>query len=158
MNPLRRLCAARKANGQPCKAAPLTSGSFCLMHDPEHAAEVAEGRKLGGYRRKREAAVIGAYDLEGMDSLTFLQRVLEIALLDTLGTDTTLNRSRTLGYLVGIGSKLRQEGEAEQRLAALEAAHGKKALAESVFDAEHHTINFSDDEEADDDQSETKDE
>ncbi len=137
MNMLRRVCAAPRANGRPCKAAPLTSGNYCLMHDPEHAAEVAEGRKLGGYRRKREAAVIGAYDLEGMDSVTFLQRVLEIALLDTLGTDNTLNRSRTLGYLVGMGTKLRQEGETELRLAALEAAvHGRKALPEQVFDVE----------------------
>jgi hypothetical protein len=36
--------------------------------------------------------------------------VLEIALLDTLGLDNSLNRSRTLGYLVGIGTRLRQEG------------------------------------------------
>jgi hypothetical protein len=107
------------------------------MHDPEHAEEVAEARKLGGLRKRREAALIGAYDLQGLDSLAVLERVLEIALLDTLGLDNSLNRSRTLGYLVGVGTRLRQEGETEERLRALESAvRGQKMPAESVFDGE----------------------
>ncbi len=158
MTPSRRICSFRKPDGQRCQAPPMIDQEYCFWHSPEHAEEAAEARRLGGFRKRREAAVIGAFDLEGLDSLEFLQRVLAIAIYDAIGLDNSLNRSRTLGYLVGIGSKLRQEGEAEQRLAALEAAHGKKALPESVFDAEHHAINFTDDEEADDDHSETKDE
>jgi hypothetical protein len=66
-----------------------------------------------------------------------LERVLEIALLDTLGLDNSLNRSRTLGYLVGIGAKLRQEGETEERLRTLKAAvQGQKIPAPSVFNEE----------------------
>ena len=88
--------------------------------------------------------MVGAYDLEGLDSLSVLQRVLEIALLDTLGMDNSLNRSRTLGYLVGMGTKLRQEGETEQRLSALEAAvHGRKARPKSVFDAANESDDVS---------------
>jgi hypothetical protein len=115
----------------------LIDQEYCFWHSPEHAEEAAEARRLGGFRKRREAAVIGAYDLEGLDSLTLLQRVLEIALLDTLGLDNSLNRSRTLGYLVGIGTRLRQEGETEERLRALEAAvQRQKMPAESVFDPE----------------------
>ncbi|HZA21372.1 MAG TPA: hypothetical protein VFA32_02000 [Dehalococcoidia bacterium] len=107
------------------------------MHDPEHAGEVAEARRLGGLRKRREATLVGAYDLEGLNSLAVLERVLEIALLDTLGLDNSLNRSRTLGYLVGIGTRLWQEGETEERLRALEAAvQRQKVPAESVFDEE----------------------
>jgi hypothetical protein len=107
------------------------------MHDPEHAEEVAEARKLGGLCKRREAALIGAYDIGGLDSLAVLERVLEIALLNNLGLDNSLNQSRTLGYLVGIGTKLRQEGETEERLRALEAAmQGQKMPAASVFDGE----------------------
>jgi hypothetical protein len=80
---------------------------------------------------------MGAYDLEGLDGLAVLERVLEIALLDTLGLDNSLNRSRTLGYLVGIGTRLRQEGETEERLRALEAAlRGQNALPPPLFDVE----------------------
>jgi hypothetical protein len=132
---LRRTCASLKPNGARCRANPLRESDYCLMHDPEHAEEVAEARKLGGLRKRREVAVIGAYSLDGLDTLEFLQRVLAIALLDTLGMDNSLNRSRTLGYLVGIGTRLRQEGESEERLRALEAAvQRQKMPAESVFD------------------------
>jgi hypothetical protein len=134
---LRRTCAALKPNGARCRANPLRESDYCLMHDPERAEEVAEARKLGGLRKRREAALIGAYDLEGLDSLAVLERVLEIALLDTLSLDNSLNRSRTLGYLVGIGTKLRQEGETEGRLRALESAvQGQKVPATSVLDGE----------------------
>jgi hypothetical protein len=134
---LRRTCTALKPNGERCRANPLRDSDYCLMHDPEHAEEVAEARKLGGLRKRREAALIGAYHLEGLNSLAVLERVLEIALLDTLGLDNSLNRSRTLGYLVGIGTRLRQEGETEERLRALEAAVQRQKLpAESVFDEE----------------------
>ena len=134
---LRRTCAASKPNGARCRANPLRESDYCLMHDPEHTEAVAEARKLGGLRKRREATLIGAYDIGGLDSLAVLERVLEIALLDTLGLDNSLNRSRTLGYLVGIGTKLRQEGETEERLRALEAAmQGQKMPAASVFDGE----------------------
>ena len=119
---------------------------YCFWHSPEHAEEAAEARRLGGFRKRREAAVVGAYDLEGLDSLTFLERVLAIAMFDTLGLDNGFNRSRTLGYLVSIGSKLRQDGEMDQRLRALESAvQGQQVLAESVFDSEPTTSDFSGD-------------
>ncbi len=149
---LRRTCAALKPNGERCRANPLRENVYCLMHDPDHAEDVAEARKLGGFRKRREAAVVGAYDLEGLDSLTFLERVLAIAMFDTLGLDNGLNRSRTLGYLVGIGSKLRQDGEMDQRLRALESVvQGQQVTSESVFDAKPNTPDFSEDEEAVDD-------
>jgi hypothetical protein len=133
----RRTCAALNSQGASCRAHPLRDSDFCLMHDPAHVEEVAEHRKLGGLRKRRESAVMGAYELEGLDGLAVLERVLEIALLDTLGLDNSLNRSRTLGYLVGIGTRLRQEGETEERLRSLEAAlRGQNALAPPLFDVE----------------------
>ncbi len=148
----RRTCGFRRPDGQRCKAAPLIDQEYCFWHSPEPAEEAAEARRLGGFRKRREAAVVGAYDLEGLDSLTFLERVLAIAMFDTLGLDNGFNRSRTLGYLVSIGSKLRQDGETEQRLRALESAvQGQQVTSESVFDAEPNTPDFSADGEAVDD-------
>ena len=51
--------------------------------------------------------------------------------------------ARTLGYLVGVAGKLLETGELEERLAALEAAHGQETLPESVFDAEPVDAGFS---------------
>ena len=120
----RRACAATKPNGTPCQAPPLTDGDFCLMHAPDHAAEVAEARRLGGLRRRREHTVAGAYQIGDVRTVAGLRRVLEVAMLDTLGLDNSIARARarTLGYLVGAGVKLLEVGELEDRVLALEAA------------------------------------
>ena len=130
-------CSGRKENGQACRAPKLRDSEYCLMHSPDHAEEVAEARRLGGLRRRREVAVAGAYEFNGLVSVSDLRRLLEIALLDTLGLENSIARARTLGYLVGVAAKLLEVGELEERLAYLEAAvHSQKALAEPVFDAE----------------------
>ena len=115
-----------------------------MMHSPEHTTEAAEARRLGGLRRRREVAVVGAYDLGGLETVADLRRILEIALLDTLSLENSIARSRTLGYLVGVAAKLLEVGELEERLAYLEAAvQGRRALAESVFDVNPEVSDFS---------------
>ena len=113
------------------------------MHSPEYAEEIAEARRLGGLRRRREVAVTGAYEFNGLETVADLRRLLQIAALDTLGLENSIARARTLGYLVGVAGKLLETGELEERLTALEAAHGQKTLPESVFDTEPVDTGFS---------------
>ena len=96
MNILRRTCAAQRTNGQRCRAAPMTEQEFCFMHSPEHAAELAEARRLGGLRRRREVIVFGAYGIDGLESVADIRLILMIAAVDTLGLDNSIPRSRTL--------------------------------------------------------------
>ena len=138
-----RQCAFRKEDGQICRAAPVKDGDHCFWHSPEYAEDVAEARRLGGLRRRREVAVSGAYEVNGLETVGDLRRLLVIASLDTLGLENSIARARTLGYLVGVAGKLLETGELEERLAALEAAHGQKTLPESVFDAEPVDTGFS---------------
>ena len=126
-----------------CQAAPVKDGDHCFWHSPEYAEDVAEARRLGGLRRRREVAVSGAYEVNGLETVGDLWRLLVIASLDTLGLENSIARARTLGYLVGVAGKLLETGELEERLAALEAAHGQKTLPESVFDAEPVDTGFS---------------
>ena len=126
-----------------CQAAPVKDGDHCFWHSPEYAEDVAEARRLGGLRRRREVAVSGAYEVNGLETVGDLRRLLVIASLDTLGLENSIARARTLGYLVGVAGKLLETGEVEERLAALEAAHGQKTLPESVFDAEPVDTGFS---------------
>ena len=132
-----RGCTGFKDNGEPCHAPKLQDGEYCLMHSPEHAGEMAEARRLGGLRRRREVAVSGAYEFAGLQSVAGIRRILEIAVLDTLGLENSIARARTLAYLAITAIKLLEVGEMEERLASLEAAvHGKKSLQESVCDLE----------------------
>jgi hypothetical protein len=92
------------------------------MHDPAHADEVAEGRRLGGLRRRREATVSGAYDFEGLATVAAIRRLLEVAVVDTLSLENSIARARTLAYLGLTATKLLDAGELEERVAQLEAA------------------------------------
>ena len=132
-----RNCNFKKEDGQLCQAAPLKEGAHCFWHSPEHAEDVAEARRLGGLRRRREVAVTGAYEFPGLLSVADIRRLLEIAVLDTLGLENSISRARTLAYLATTAIKLLEVGEFEERLASLESAmHGQRSLPESVFDAE----------------------
>ena len=74
-----RGCTGFKENGQPCQA-PKLRDSACLMHSPEHAEEMAEARRLGGLRRRREVAVSGAYDFAGLGTVADISRAIVICI------------------------------------------------------------------------------
>jgi len=115
-----RTCKALKEDGGRCQAAPLLDGDFCLWHSPEHAEEVAEARRLGGLRRRREKAVSGAYDFEGLADVGQVRRLLEVAVFDTLSLENSVARSRTLAYLAQVALKALEVGELAERIEALE--------------------------------------
>jgi hypothetical protein len=118
----RRSCKATRADGQPCRTAPLTDSEFCAMHDPQQAEAMAEARRLGGIRRKREVTVSGAYEFAGIDSVEDIKRLVVVAILDTLALESSIARSRTIGYLAQVGAKLLETGNLQERVRILEAA------------------------------------
>ncbi len=116
----RRACNFVKDDGGSCGAAPLHESDFCFVHAPEHAEEMAESRRLGGLRRRREKTVATAYDLGDLDTLADVRRVIVIAVLDALGLENSVARSRTLAYLAMVALKALEAGEMEERLRAVE--------------------------------------
>lgn len=138
-----RECAFIKKSGQHCQSPPLLDGEHCLMHSPEHAQEVAEARRLGGLRRRREVTVSGVYDFVGLESVADIRRLIEIAVLDTLGLDNSIARARTLAYLAQSALKALEVGELESRLAVLEqAVIGARRKPDKVFDADDTASDF----------------
>jgi hypothetical protein len=119
-------CRAVKDDGQPYGAPRLRDSEFCFWHSPDHANELAEAQRLGGLRRRKEKTVAGAYDLEGLDDVPKIRRLLEIAVLDTLSLENSVARSRTLAYLAQVALKTLEVGEFEARLEALEATMGPR--------------------------------
>ena len=117
---MRRTCKYVKANGEECRAAPLRDSDHCFMHDPGVARERAEARRLGGLMRRREKATSQVYDWAGVKRIEEVQRILELAIVDTLGLDNSPARSRALGYLASLSLKALEVGELEERLSALE--------------------------------------
>ncbi len=117
-----RTCKARKDDGSPCRASPLQNSDHCLMHDPAHANEMAEARRLGGLRRRKEKAVQGAYEIGTLESVGDVRRLIQIAVTDTLSLENSIARSRTLAYLGVVSLKALEVSEIDERLRSLEAA------------------------------------
>ena len=118
----RRYCAATKADGQPCRAAPLRDAAYCFLHDPDRAEDAAKARQAGGIRRRREGTLGVAYDLGGLDNVAGIRRLLEIVVADALGHDAGVGRSRILIAAATAATKLLDTGEHDARLEALEGA------------------------------------
>ena len=119
---LERTCKGNKQSGEPCRQAPLRGEDYCFWHHPNYAEEGEQARRLGGQRRRREKALEGAYELDGLDSVPSLRRVLEIVTIDALALENSVARGRLLIAVILAGAKLLEVGEHEERLAAIESA------------------------------------
>ncbi len=117
----KRLCRGKNESGEPCGQPPLRDGELCFWHDPAHAEEAAEARRLGGLRRRREKAVEGAYDIGDLEDVGQVRRLIKIAVLDTLPLENSIARSRTLAYLAQVAAKLLDSGEIAEQLKELAA-------------------------------------
>ena len=110
-------CAHVHADGRPCGATPMATGRFCYWHDPDTSDEAKEASRLGGLRRKRERTVASAYDLAGLGDAPAVRRLLEIAVLDTLGLENSVSRNRLL-IAAGEAATRLLEAEREEAIAA----------------------------------------
>jgi hypothetical protein len=100
----------------------MRDGEFCFWHSPDHKAEAAEARRMGGLRRRREGTLAGAYELDSLASTPDLRRLLEIAAFDALSLENSVARVRAITAIEQVGARLLETGEIEERVAALEAA------------------------------------
>ena len=135
-------CSARTREGAPCGATPMRDQPFCFWHHPDHRAEAAEARRLGGLRRRREKTLEGAYDLrEGFRSVDGIFRFVEIGAIDLLGLDTSVARSNAMFRGALVAAKLLEVGDLAQRIAVLEAASAtRQPDSPSRFDVDPNEI------------------
>ena len=147
----RRLCAFRFPTGEPCHSPPLHDSDFCLMHSPEHAPEVQEARHLGGLHRKREVTIAAAYDLEPLNTVEGVQRLIQVVMTDTVGMENGIARNRLLVSLALAALDTLKTGELEQRMTSLEQSvnpHNVQ-MALPIFDVEPEPLKTNDEEKHD---------
>jgi len=94
----------------------VIDSEFCFLHDPQHAEEAARARSLGGQRRRRESTLVGAYDMDPLDTVAGVRRVLEIATFDALGMEPSANRVRLLISAATAAGRLLQTAELEEQV------------------------------------------
>jgi hypothetical protein len=133
-----RRCIQTTPDGGLCGAPPLVGERYCYMHHPkkaEKAEEVAEARKLGGMRRRRERAVAGAYEFEGFGTIDSIRRIVNIATFDAFGLENSIARGRLLISAALAAVKLHEVGELEARVALLELTQQARRRADDEVDA-----------------------
>ncbi len=114
-----RACKTPKPDGSPCGAPPLLDGDSCIMHSNEHTEAMQEARRLGGLRKRREQTLQVVYEIEGLETLPQLRRLLRIAVLEALGMENSPARVGALLRAVTVGAKLMEVGELADQLAAI---------------------------------------
>jgi hypothetical protein len=115
--------------------APLLERAYCFAHDPERADDLAEARRLGGLRRRREGTLAVAYDLPGLDSVDGIRRLLDIVVADALGLDNGIARARVLISAAQAATKLLETADLESRIVLLEAARTRLEPADPFSEA-----------------------
>src|SRR4051794_3106391 len=127
---LKRMCRAVTGAGSPCRQAPQVDGDLCFWHDPSNEKEAAEARRLGGLNRRRDATLQEVYDVEGLETVADLRRILHIALMGELGLENSHNKSRTLIAVVTTAARLHEVGELEARVEEIEGVLGQRPQPE----------------------------
>lgn len=119
-------CQATTKGGKPCSAYAIEGSQFCFTHDPTREAERAEAHKRGGESRPRPTndAPFPNVDVKTANGLLFM---MEDLFKDTWTLETSVARSRTIGYLAQVQKGILEVGELEDRVKRLEelAAHGQ---------------------------------
>lgn len=112
-------CKAKTASGQPCKMPATKGGRFCFNHSPDHAAQRAQARKIGGQNRHTPHAGDPAQVVGQPRTIEAAYTVLDYALAETIAADNSIPRNRLLvaiaaGYVDAI-----KTGEIETQLKEL---------------------------------------
>lgn len=112
-------CQHVKSDRTPCRAPTMAGAPFCFFHDPSKAKERAEARRAGG--RATAAAVLPADTPDHPIRTTAdIVNLLAETINQVRRGEIDTRIANTVGYLAGICLKAFEQGEIEQRLAALE--------------------------------------
>jgi hypothetical protein len=126
-----RQCEGQTRGGDRCRARPLHGSRFCYFHHPEKADSRAAGRQKGGKVRSKRAAVLPAATPDvPLDSVKDVTAFLGASINQVRRGELDVKVGNCVGYLASVLLKSLEEGELEERIAALEAQHqrGKKGV------------------------------
>jgi len=110
-------CRAIRSDGNPCQAYAQTVSVYCFWHDPELRDERLAASSRGG---KRRPAVLPEGEVLSVErARAILAGLVEAVATGALDPTT----ARSVGYLLQIEGKLREDQELGRRLEGLEEAH-----------------------------------
>ena len=113
-------CQAKTKAGKPCRAAAVSNSKYCMIHAPHLGAKRAQARKRGGQsHRVNHGDIAMPAQLRTRDDEL---QLLDYTLAELAQHDNTLLRVEKLIRLIQASARLREVGELESRLEAIEQA------------------------------------
>jgi hypothetical protein len=123
---MQRQCKAKTAKGARCTMPVLKGSQYCFTHDPDHQAERAHARKLGGFNR-RTAARVSSDEPIKVECMADVLKLINAVIADTWQQDNGAAGSRALLACADVAIKALTMTDLEARIAALEKAQQAKA-------------------------------
>lgn len=117
LSPRAGVCAARRRDGQSCRAKAGASG-YCFGHDPELQSRHEAGRSAGGKGRATAARLSKL--LAGDGDMGDVLRLLKASLAETYSGELDPKAAGALASLANALVRLYETGELALRLKALE--------------------------------------
>lgn len=114
-------CKGKTQKGVAC-AAPAGADGFCAFHSPAHGKARAEGRKLGGERRRVPHGGDAGKVPTQIRTLSDVLAVLDYSLAEALPMENSVQRGRLLVQIAHAFIEAIKTGELEQRLESIENA------------------------------------
>ena len=119
------VCTAKTKRGAACRSFSLPDRDVCIMHSPEHAAQIDAARKRGGTVAMKLRVLQGKR--VRLDSPKSLIKFVGDVMQDTLAGTVDPLVARSVLYGASIQRALIEASDLEQRLAALEESLAPKA-------------------------------
>jgi hypothetical protein len=130
-------CQHIKTDGTRCQANAISRSQYCFFHDPRKAKQRAAARKAGGYKKHKMAALSSDTPDRQLESLAEVVSLLGETINEVRRGEIDPRVSNAVGYLTNVLIKALEQGNLEERLAALEAiVNNQPKRPVSLFDTE----------------------
>lgn len=112
-----RRCKALRKDGRPCGVRAVLPSGFCVMHDPDRAAELGGIRSAGGKGKSSSIRAAKALPADLQDVKSLILR----SLAGVEGETMKPAQATAIAALASVFVKLHEAGEVDQRITELEA-------------------------------------
>ena len=134
MKPCKRRCEAPTTEGPRCQAAALDGSRFCFFHDPAKAEERRAAQAMGGRQGKVKTLPDTAPDVN-VENGQDVVRLISETINQVRRGEIDPRVANAVGYLANVLLKAAEQGDVEERLAALEAVvrNGRRETADDIL-------------------------
>ena len=126
-------CSHIKKNGSPCQSQRMAGSEFCFFHNPKRAEQRLTAQRAGGLKGRARSLPENTPELP-LESVENVRAALAQTLNAVLRGTIDAKIGSTVAYISTVLLKSLEQGQVEERLAALETIFRKHPEPEAQDD------------------------